>query len=86
MNFLLTLIQIFSSLITIVSFVGLFGIHEKIQEFGIQVNQLLITFVLSLILVLMVFAFARKIRRPDVSRDKKTQFQLWGSNNKQDMK
>lgn len=85
MNFLLTLIQIFSSLITIVSAVGLFGIHEKIQEFGIQVSQLQITFVLSLILVILVFVFARKIRRPDVGRDKKSQFQFGGRNNKQDM-
>lgn len=86
MSFLVTFVQIFSSLITVVSAVGLFGIPEKFQEVGIQVNQLQIAFALSLILAILSFIFARKIRRPDVGRDKKAQFQIGGRNNKQDMR
>ncbi len=85
MSFLVTFVQIFSSLITVVSAVGLFGLPEKFQEFGIQANQLQITFVLSLIFAVLSFVFASKIRRPEVGRDKKTQFQLGGRDNKQDM-
>lgn len=85
MSFLVTFVQIFSSVITVVSAVGLFGIPEKFQEFGIQVNQLQITFAISLMLAILSFVFARKVRRPDVGRDKKTQYQIGGRNNKQDM-
>lgn len=85
MRFLLTFVQIFSSLITVVSAVGLYGIPELFQKFGIQANQLQITFVISLILAVLSFVFARKIRRHDVGRDKKTQFQIGGRNNKQNM-
>ncbi len=86
MSILVIFVQIFSSLITVISTLGLFGIPEKFQEFGIQVNQLQIAFALSLILTILSFVFARKIRRPDVGRDKKTQFQFGGRNNKQDMR
>ena len=86
MRILVIFVQIFSSLITVISALGLFGIPEKFQEFGIQVNQLQIAFALSLILTILSFVFARKIRRPDVGRDKKTQFQFGGRNNKQDMR
>jgi uncharacterized membrane protein len=86
MSILVIFVQIFSSLITVISALGLFGIPEKFQEFGIQVNQLQIAFALSLILTILSFVFARKIRRPDVGRDKKTQFQFGGRNNKQDMR
>lgn len=85
MNFLVNLIQIFSSLITVVSAVGLFGIPEKFQELGIQVNQLQITFAISLIFTIFSFVFSRKIKRPDIISKKKSQFQIGGRNNKQDM-
>ncbi len=85
MSFLVTFVQILSSLFTIISAVGLFGIPDKFQEFGIQVSQLQIAFALSLILTILSFVFARKIRRPDVGRDKKTQVQIGGRNNKQDL-
>jgi hypothetical protein len=86
MRFLVTFVQIFSSLLTIISAVGLFGIPQKFQEFGIQVSQLQIAFALSLILAILSFVFARKIRRPNIGRDKKTQIQIGGSRNKQGMR
>lgn len=85
MSFLVTFVQILSSLFTIISAVGLFGIPEKFQEFGIQVSQLQIIFTLSLILAILSFVFARKIRRPIIGRNKKTQIQIGGNRNKQDM-
>jgi len=85
MKFVIIFVQIFSSLITIVSAVGLYGIPEKFQELGIQINQLQISFVISLILTIFLFVFGCKIRRSDVGRDKKIQFQIGGRNNKQDM-
>ena len=85
MNFLVTFIQIFSSLLTLISAVGLWGIPEKFQEFGIHVSHVQIAFALSLILAILSFVFGRKIRRPDVGRDKKTQVQIGGRNNKQKM-
>lgn len=83
MSFLITFVQIFSSLITVVSAVGLFGIPEKFQEFGIQVNQLQIALALSLILAILSFFFASKKKRPNIGRDKKTQIQIGGRGNKQ---
>ncbi len=63
MSLIVTFVQIFSSLLTVVSAVGLYGIPEKFQAFGIQTNQLQITFVFSLIFTILSFVFARKIRR-----------------------
>ena len=84
MKLLLTFIQIFSALITIISAVGLFGIPEKFQEYGIPVNQLQIAFGLSLFFVLLSFAISPKITQSSVNGDKKIQFQFFGRNNKQE--
>lgn len=85
MNFIVTFVQIFSSLITVISAVGLSGVTEKFQELGIQVNQLQITFGISLTLTILSLVFGKKLKTPSVGRDKKTQIQVGGEKNKQNM-
>lgn len=86
MNLLVTFVQVFASLLAIISSIGFFEIPEVLKEYGIEATQLQITFVISLIISILSFIFGHKIRQPDVGRDKKTQVQVGGKKNKQNMK
>ena len=85
MKFIIYIINLLASIITICSAVGLWGIPEKLQDFGIQEDQLQITFWVSLAITILLLLFGIKIGVYNISGDKKTQIQFGGKNNKQDM-
>ena len=82
MNLLVTIIQVFSSLLTIISAIGLFGIPEKLPEYEIQTTHVQIAFGLSLLLAILSIIFGKKIRPSDT----KNQTQIGGRGNTQNMK
>ena len=84
MRIIITFIQVFSSIITITSAIGLFGFSEKFQSWSIQVNQLQIFLGVSLVITILSFVFGNRLKRGQ--RDTKIQFQLGGRNNKQNMR
>lgn len=86
MKILIIFLQILSSVITITSAYGLWGIPEKMKDFGIEVSQLQVVFYVSLVLTVLSLYIGRKIIKPEIGRDKKSQTQIFGSGNKQSMK
>ena len=80
MNFLVTFVQLFSSFITIISSIALYGIPQKLPEYGIEANQLQTPFVLALIIAILSIIFGHKLKRPNT---KVNAIQIFGKKNKQ---
>ncbi len=85
MKFIIIFIQILSSVLTIASAYGLFGMPDKVQKYGLEVGQLQVIFAVSLVLAILSLIFGGKINKSENGRDKKTQIQIGGSRNKQKM-
>ena len=82
MNAIITIIQIFSSLITIISFLGFFGFYEKVHLWGIQIKLSQASIIFLIITILSLF-FGNKLKRN--YRETKIQLQFGGRGNKQKM-
>jgi hypothetical protein len=84
MNLIVTFIQIFSSLLTIASAYGLW-VNPAATDV-LSPSQIEIVFYVALCVSIIFVLFGKKLKLAKTGRDKKSQCQLFGSNNKQNMK
>lgn len=77
--------QIFSTLVTILTGIGWgLGVPEALQRVGVEITHLQIAFALSLIVA--IGTTFQKQRQSAIRGDRKSQIQIGGRGNKQEMK
>jgi hypothetical protein len=85
MNLIVTFIQILSSLITVASAYGLW-VNPATAANILSPSRIEMIFYIALCISVIFVLFGKKIKPAATGRDKKSQFQFFGSNNKQKMK
>lgn len=85
MSVIVNFIQILSAIVTILSGIGWgFGVPKAFENYGVEITHLQIAFAISLFMAIVTTYQKNKNSRN--GRDKKTQVQIGGRGNRQEMK